>query len=97
MSVCPSVILLSFCFRGDNLCKYQLIFTKVDTCMCFDIVKICFRIANGQISTELSVCNRILAGSYHFMFILSGPNCSKLMTLLVNDSLKFTSSETQIC
>ena len=28
---------------------------------------------------------------------LPGPSCSKLMTLLVNDSLKFTSSDTQIC
>ena len=27
----------------------------------------------------------------------SGPSCSKLMTLLVNDSLKFTSSYMQIC
>ena len=27
----------------------------------------------------------------------SGPGCSKLTTSLVNDSLKFTSSDTQIC
>ena len=27
----------------------------------------------------------------------SGPSCSKLMTSLVNDSLKFISSDTQIC
>ena len=27
----------------------------------------------------------------------SGPSCSKLTMLLVNDSLKFTSSDTQIC
>ena len=26
-----------------------------------------------------------------------GPSCSKLTTSLVNDSLKFTSSDTQIC
>ena len=26
-----------------------------------------------------------------------GPSCLKLMTSLVNDSLKFTSSDTQIC
>ena len=30
-------------------------------------------------------------------FGTSGPSCSKLMTSLVNDSLKFTSSDTQIC
>ena len=28
---------------------------------------------------------------------LSGPSCSKLTTSLVNDSLKFTSNDTQIC
>ena len=27
----------------------------------------------------------------------AGPSCSKLTTSLVNDSLKFTSSDTQIC
>ena len=27
----------------------------------------------------------------------TGPGCSKLTTSLVNDSLKFTSSDTQIC
>ena len=29
--------------------------------------------------------------------LLSGPSCSKLTSSLVNDSLKFTSSDTQIC
>ena len=29
--------------------------------------------------------------------LTSGPSCSKLMTSLVNDSLKFTISDTQIC
>ena len=28
---------------------------------------------------------------------ISGPSCSKLTTSLVNDSLKFTSSDTHIC
>ena len=28
---------------------------------------------------------------------ISGPSCSKLTTWLVNDSLKFTSSDTQRC
>ena len=27
----------------------------------------------------------------------AGPSCSKLTTSLVNESLKFTSSDTQIC
>ena len=30
-------------------------------------------------------------------FKWSGPSCSKLTTSLVNDSLKFTSSDMQIC
>ena len=30
-------------------------------------------------------------------FKISGPSCSKLTTSLVNDSLKFTLSDTQIC
>ena len=30
-------------------------------------------------------------------FYQPGPSCSKLTTSLVNDSLKFTSSDTQIC
>ena len=66
MSVCPSVILLSFCFRGDNSCKYQLIFTKVD--MSFDIVEICFRIANGQI---LSIFDRVICSQQDIGRVLS--------------------------
>ena len=31
------------------------------------------------------------------VFKHSGPSCSKLTTSLVNDSLKFTSSDIQIC
>ena len=31
------------------------------------------------------------------MSSVSGPSCSKLTMSLVNDSLKFTSSDTQIC
>ena len=32
-----------------------------------------------------------------FLLKNPGPSCSKLTTSLVNDSLKFTSSDTQIC
>ena len=35
---------------------------------------------------------RCIKSPYH-----AEPSCSKLMTSLVNDSLKFTSSDTQIC
>ena len=34
---------------------------------------------------------------YHAKLWPSGPSCSKLTTSLVNGSLKFTSSDTQIC
>ena len=37
---------------------------------------------------------------HHFLVkksVLSGPSCSKLTTSLVNDSLKFTLSDTQMC
>ena len=33
----------------------------------------------------------------HSIHKISGPSCSKLTTSLVNDSLKFTPSDTQIC
>ena len=36
-------------------------------------------------------------GSLLFSYRISGPSCSKLTTSLVNDSLKFTSSDTQMC
>ena len=42
-----------------------------------------------------SVCN-VLHHSYTLHSKTSGPSCSKLTTSLVNDSLKFTSSDTQI-
>ena len=32
-----------------------------------------------------------------YLCVIPGPSCSKLTTSLVNDSLKFTSSDTQIC
>ena len=34
---------------------------------------------------------------HHTIVKISGPSCSKLTTSLVNDLLKFTSSDTQIC
>ena len=37
-------------------------------------------------------CHLMLGLSFY-----SGPSCSKLTMSLVNDSLKFTSSDTQIC
>ena len=56
----------------------------------------------------ITACFRFIKNAYWaacyaskiFSFALycsSGPSCSKLTMLLVNDSLKFTSSDTQIC
>ena len=45
----------------------------------------------------LKKCLNWSYGSYLVVLSGSGPSCSKLMTLLVNDSLKFASSDTQIC
>ena len=47
-------VCLSICisFPDDNLSKHQWIFTKLG--MFVDVVEIWFRIANGQILTELS-------------------------------------------
>ena len=36
-----------FSFLDDNFSKHQWIFTKFGTCMCTDIVGICFETANG--------------------------------------------------
>ena len=38
-----------------------------------------------------------LVQGQHKLFYYTGPSCSKLTMSLVNDSLKFTSSDTQIC
>ena len=53
-------------------------------------------------STLLSGDKSFIAASLQHIDILSdkeqsGPSCSKLTMSLVNDSLKFTSSDTQIC
>ena len=39
----------------------------------------------------------LLTGIVDTVECSSGPSCSKLTTSLVNDSLKFTSSDTRIC
>ena len=40
---------------------------------------------------------QVLPSGCYTMLCLSGPSCSKLTMSLVNDSLKFTSNDTQIC
>ena len=35
--------------------------------------------------------------AFYNVFYIPGPSCSKLTTSLVNDSLKFISSDMQIC
>ena len=46
---------------------------------------------------DKEVDRRCRFGKSFLYFSKSGPSCSKLTTSLVNDSLKFTSSDTQIC
>ena len=58
-----------FSFPDHNLCKCQVILTKLGTCV--DIKEIWFGIANGQISLKLSVCDRIMAGYYSVTFLFS--------------------------
>ena len=54
-SMCLSICSLSvFSFLEDNMSKHQWIFSKLG--MCIDIVKIWFRIANGQISSIFDNC-----------------------------------------
>ena len=42
-------------------------------------------------------CGISWVSSLIFLTCHAGPSCSKLTTSLVNDSLKVTSSDTQIC
>ena len=80
VSVCLSDLPLSefsflddvFSFLDDNLSKCQWIFTKL--CMGIDIVKIWFRIANGQISNQFLI--ELSAGQYiNFWIITSKYQC----------------------
>ena len=54
-------------------------------------------------SSWLWLLRRGAANKYHNIYFcgntrkIPGPSCSKLTMSLVNDSLKFTSSDTQIC
>ena len=48
-----------------NLCLY---FTKLCTCMCIDIVEICFGNANGQISSNF---DRVICPGYDSGGVLS--------------------------
>ena len=60
-------------FQDNNLSKSQWIFTKIDTCMCIDIVEISFGIAHCQISSifDKVICpgNLIMAGNYPWFHI----------------------------
>ena len=54
-----------FSFTDDNLSKYQCIFTKLG--ICIDVVEIWFGIANGQISSTLTVVSQ-----RHIYIFISG-------------------------
>ena len=51
----------------------------------------------GHSQVEIVACATKNTRSAQPMHTKSGPSCSKLTTSLVNDSLKFTSSDKQIC
>ena len=67
--VCPSV----FLFPDDNWSNCKWILTKL--CMCIDVAEIYLEIANGQISSVLTLSSRdtIMAGYYHFIFLFFVP------------------------
>ena len=70
LSACNTSI---FSFPGDNLSKYQWVFTKLS--ICIDIVEIWFGIANGQI---LSILNRVICPQHtHIFFFFPDDNLSK--------------------
>ena len=103
-SICLS-IRLYFRFRTITS-KCPWIFTKLSVCI--NIVEIWYEIANGQISSIFDCYLPLTCPYFHSWMITvningfsplwrSGPSCSKLRMSLVNDSLKFTLSDTQIC
>ena len=55
-----------FSFLEDNFSEYQWIFTKLGVCI--DIVAICFRTVNGQIS---SIFDKVIYPQY-ISILLSG-------------------------
>ena len=87
--VCPSICRTSFhilCPNG-NFRKCQWIFTKLDVCI--DSAEIWSGLLIGkfhQFLTELPVCDKIMAGYYHFtLFILPSTgviymNCQSLFS-----------------
>ena len=57
------------------------------------------KVRDGSVHFRNSEVKGLRGEQYAFLIdsYNSGPSCSKLTTLLVNDLLKFTSSDTQIC
>ena len=87
LSVCPSVcrtpVPTYFHFRGDNLSKFQWIFTKLGVCI--DIMEIWFGILMGkfrQFLTELSARDR-------YVFSCPIDNFSKYQWIFTKLSLSF--------
>ena len=62
-SVCPSVV----SFPGDNLSKCQLIINKLGVCI--DIMKICFGVLVGQISSAFDSYLPAIRPHFHFRMI----------------------------
>ena len=70
MTVHPSICLIRpsvFSIPGDNLRKYQWIFTKLRVCI--DIVEIWFGIVNGQILSIFDSYLPVKDPYFHFQMI----------------------------
>ena len=86
-------------FQTFSCFRYSLIPTPVFSCFffffffffCYFFFYLFFFFFFNIIESVL--INLKIAG----LFLSPGPSCSKLTMSLVNDSLKFTSSDTQIC
>ena len=61
------------------------------------IISIPVKIWNTTQKYKVYYCITITPDKAHFSPKSTGPSCSKLTMLLVNESLKFTSSDMQIC
>ena len=73
VSIHPAILhpSVSIFVSDDNLSKYQWIFTRLG--MCIDIVELCFRFANGQISSIFDSYLTTSRGYYRFTLFFFCP------------------------
>ena len=109
ITVCYDVIIL-YNFLPMHSFFFPLVYIKIITllhvfeelCLYISFYSRWFEVFFGiieYIDTVLFVCLFFLLerALYNKVLQKSGPSCSELTMSLVNDSLKFTSSDTQIC